>query len=328
MTGRTRRLALLLVATTLATCLPRVAGAQAVPPVTSAPSTAPVPGDPPHDAPATGAKARSFALRPAPLDGFHPTRVAALQERGRHTKRGALIGGGIGALGGFGAGVFISLLCASEGDDDDCRGVVPIMTLLGAGAGALGGAIIGAAIPRAGARAGPAPADSVPDAPAARRRIGSASLAASFVGARSGMVIAPQPDEAWRAGVGLRFNFFAELGSWFAIGPQLGMASLERGGGVRHAALAVRASRPGQRIAPYLVADLGAYQSRQDVTFEGYESTGTLEFLGGSLGAGARVFPFSSNRLFLDVDARWHRHAQNIEPFDMTALSLGLGRVW
>ena len=234
----------------------------------------------------------------------------SLQSAGRHTKRGLIIGAIAGAVGGLAFGTFFHLFCQSEGDD--CTSVIPVVTVLGAASGAAAGAIIGAAIPRDG-DAPPTPEAEEPAAP--DRRIGSFN--ASF-GYASGRI-----DDGFRpafsgSGPTLRLGLMAELKPWLAIGPEIGQAWLAEERNIRHGALAARLTWERPRIAPYVHANLGLYQT-----------TGvSREFLGGGLGVGARFMPFAGERFFFDVEARASRHTQNIEPMRMKTLSAGAGVYW
>lgn len=237
--------------------------------------------------------------------------MLALQSTGRHTKRGLIIGAIAGSLGGLAFGTLIHLFCETEGDD--CGAVIPIVTVLGAASGAAAGAIIGAAIPRNDGGAAPAPEAEEPAAP--DRRIGSFN--ASF-GYANGTIDDGIRSAFTGSGPTLRLGLMAELRPWFAIGPELGQAWLGPEGDIRHAALALRLTWERPRIAPYVHANLGLYQT-----------TGvSREFLGGGLGVGARFMPFAGERFFFDVEARASRHTQNIEPMRMKTLSAGAGVYW
>lgn len=74
-----------------------------------------------------------------PLSG-----VGGVWVRGRHTTRGALIGGGAGLLAGVGLGSFFALLT----DNEDEGALVAAMGAAGGLAGGTGGAILGTAVPR------------------------------------------------------------------------------------------------------------------------------------------------------------------------------------
>ena len=238
------------------------------------------------------------------------TAPLALQSAGRHTKRGLIIGAIAGTLGGLAFGTFFHLFCQTEGDD--CTSVIPIVTVLGAASGAAAGAIIGAAIPR-GDDASSRPEAEEPAAP--DRRIGSFNASFGYASARI--------DDGFRpafsgSGPTLRLGLMAELRPWLAIGPEVGQAWLAAERNIRHGALAVRLTWERPRIAPYVHANLGLYQT-----------TGvSREFLGGGLGVGARFMPFAAERFFFDVEARASRHTQHIEPMRMKTLSAGAGVYW
>lgn len=233
-----------------------------------------------------------------------------LQSGGRHTKRGLIIGAIAGAVGGLAFGTFFHFFCQAEGDD--CSSVIPTVTVLGAASGAAAGAIIGAAIPRGG-DAPPTPEAQEPAAP--DRRIGSFNASFGYANGRI--------DDGFRAafsgsGPTLRLGLMAELKPWLAIGPEIGQAWLAEERNIRHGALAVRLTWERPRIAPYMHANLGLYQT-----------TGvSREFLGGGLGVGARFMPFAGERFFFDLEARASRHTQNVEPMRMKTLSAGAGVYW
>lgn len=242
----------------------------------------------------------------------------AAQQRttGRYTKRGMVVGAIAGTLAGIGIGSFLALLCESEGDG--CDNALPVVTLLGAASGAVAGAIIGAAIPRPVRES----ADSVTETPtpqpaerATPRRIGSVSVAAGGAVAtiRDGV-----GGEFEGSGPALRFGLAAELLPWLALGPEVGQAWFGDGGTIRHGALAVRLTLPRPRIAPYVSANIGAYDS----------SAPSLEYLGGGLGVGARLTPVTGHRYFVDAELRASRNIQNIEPMRMATLSVDAGLYW
>ncbi|MGH7445321.1 MAG: hypothetical protein ACREKM_10605 [Longimicrobiales bacterium] len=251
-------------------------------------------------------------------------RLGRLQDEGngRYTKRGLVLGAILGALGGLGTGALLAIICEVEGDGEGCLVAVPVVTILGAAGGAAVGAIIGAAIPRdsdnrdARADTTPAPPPEVALRSEQPDRTGSFGVA---LGRASATIHGPSGDEPFEgAGPAIRANVYAELRPWLAIGPEVGQAWFGDGGAIRHAALAVRGTWPLQLVSPFVAADLGAYQT-----------TGpSLEFLGGGIGAGARINPLDERRFFLDVEARSSRNLHNVEPMRMTTFSLGGGFYW
>ena len=248
---------------------------------------------------------------PALASGSSPENLQ--ESGGRHTKRGLVIGAIAGALGGLGIGTFIYLFC--EGENDDCGPVIPIVTVLGAASGAAAGAIIGAAIPRGDERARVDPEPEGQQAEPVARRIGSFSAALGWASA----TIHEGSREAFSgSGPALRLGLMAELLPSLAIGPEVGQAWFDEGGNIRHGALALRGTLPRPRISPYASANLGAYQATRT----------SLEFLGGGLGLGARVRPLGGDRFFVDVEGRYSRHTQNIEPMRMRTVWVGGGLYW
>lgn len=224
----------------------------------------------------------------------------------RQTLRGARIGAIVGAIGGFGAGGFLALICRAE--NDRCDGAIPLLTVLGSASGAIGGAILGAAVP-----ADPPPRRA--PAPTAARRTGSATLSA---GAAHGRVDDfGNVDGYAGSGLALRANLFAELRPWLAIGPDAGIAWAGDDSRIRHVALGVRSTWQRGTISPYVAANVGAYQATRP----------SLEFLGGALGVGARWQP-TGGRMFLDVEGRLSRNVQNIEPMRMRSVYAGAGMYW
>jgi hypothetical protein len=246
-----------------------------------------------------------------PVDG--PWRLDAAQSR-RHTRRGLRTGAVIGVIGGLGLGGMTALICAMAGGR--CPAAIPVITILGAGAGAIGGAIIGAAIPdEAASPPRTDPTERRRDGPAAGR-IGSGSVA---LGGASALL----HDEGERVhydggGATLRANLYAELKPWLAIGPEVGVATFGAGGRVNHGALAVRGTASLGPVSPYVSAHAGAYQT-----------TGPgLVFLGGGMGLGARYSPAPDRPFFIDIEARTQRHLQVIAPMRMHVLSVGAGLYW
>lgn len=252
-----------------------------------------------------------------PLHSPAPFTVAAdewqqARQPRRQTRRfatwGAIGGGVAGAL----AGGWMALYCSS-GSGDSCWPVFPLMTGFGAAAGGIGGAIIGAAVPG-------------PGATGAAQPIGSASVSAGIAsGSVSGLPV-PAPDGSYTgertasgSGVSARANVYAELTPWLALGPELGIAHLDGDAGdVRHVAVAARISGRRGRVMPFATVNAGAYDSARP----------SLEYLGGGIGAGARLHPSGSDRFFLDVEARYARNLQNIEPMRLRGLSVSGGLSW
>jgi hypothetical protein len=241
-------------------------------------------------------------------------RSAGQQQPRRHTMRGLRIGAITGALAGAGVGTLMALWCA--GTSDGCIAAIPLVTVFGAASGAAAGAIIGAAIPTEAGRIDPAQPAS--PAPAPGRRIGSFSM--SVGDAQATLMDEGEQFTAFDGGgIAFRANVYAELRPWFAIGPDLGVASFGDGGTIRHAAVGVRATWPVHpSFAPYISANAGAYDS----------SVPSLEYLGGGLGAGFRVTPVRGSRAFLDLEARSSRNLQNIAPMRMRTISVGGGIYW
>jgi hypothetical protein len=270
--------------------------------------------------PATAQRAPQWAapLPPPELPALQVHGEASVLDTGqrqprRHTMRGLRIGAITGALVGAGAGTLMALWCA--GTSDGCLAAIPIVTVFGAASGAAAGAIIGAAIPTEAGRAEPSqPASPVP---APGRRIGSFSMSVGDAQAR----ISDEAEQAAFDGGGIAFRatVHAELRPWFAIGPDLGVASFGDGGTIRHAAVGVRGTWPVHpAFTPYISANAGAYDSSEP----------SLEYLGGGLGIGFRVTPVRGSRAFLDLEARSSRNLQNIAPMRMRTLSVGGGIYW
>ena len=230
------------------------------------------------------------------------------QEPGRHTKRGAIIGGVIGTAAGLGIGTFLALFCETE--SDGCAGLVLPVTLIGTVTGAVSGAIIGSAIPRGETRAAPPATGDKP------RRVGSFSVEGGLATAK----IEDMSGDNLFSGAGgaVQANLYAELKPWLAIGPEGGYAFFGDGGKIRHGSLAFRFTREMDRISPYLGANIGAYQTTLIST----------EYLGGGVSLGARINPTRNARTFVDLNARYNRHLQNIAPMQMGALSIGFGTSW
>jgi hypothetical protein len=238
------------------------------------------------------------------------------QQPRRQTRRGARIGAVVGTIAGFGIGSLMALWCRGL-SSEPCDAAIPMVTVLGGVSGAVGGAILGAAVPTEAATPG-APA------PAVGRRIGSATLVLGAAQARQegypGEWSEGPRTPAWVEGSGpaARANLYAELRSWLAIGPEAGIVWAGDLGRVRHAAVSVRVTRPMRQLSPYVAVNAGAYQS-----------TGpSLEFLGGGIGAGVRLAPRPGSRSFVDIDARYSRNLQHIEPMRLRGLNVGGGVYW
>lgn len=229
---------------------------------------------------------------------------------GRYTKQGLIVGALAGGLGGLGFGTLLGLFCEAEGDG--CWGAVPIITLIGAAGGGAAGAIIGAAIPR---RRTPRDTSAAPPVRERPRRIGSFEI----VLGRAHATIHGATSTPFR-GVGPEFraNLFAELRPWIAIGPEVGQAWFDEGGNIRHAGVTLRTTWSRRTISPYAALNLGAWQT----------TAPSLEFFGGSFGAGARISPLADAPFFADVEARYSRNLHNIEPMRMKSLSFGVGFTW
>ena len=230
------------------------------------------------------------------------------QEQERHTKTGLIVGTALGTATGFGIGTFIKLLC--EAESDDCDKAVPVITILGAVSGAIAGAIIGSAIPK-----GPRDPAVTPTEVPVRGRIGSASI--SF-GAGAFRVRDFSGSTMRGSGMTVRANVYAELKPWLALGPEVGIIRGGDAGDVRHGALSVRASLDRDRFSPYIAANLGAYDS----------TLPSLEYLGGGIAVGTRYSQSRDSRFFFDIESRFQRNAQNIEPTRAAVLSLGAGTYW
>jgi hypothetical protein len=243
-----------------------------------------------------------------------PGLSAGQQQPRRHTMRGLRIGAITGALAGAGVGTLMALWCA--GTSDGCMAAIPLLTVFGAASGAAAGAIIGAAVPTEAGRDDPAQPTS--PVPAPGRRIGSFSM--SVGDAQATIMDEGEQFTAFDGGgIAFRANVYAELRPWFAIGPDLGVASFGDGGTIRHAAVGVRGTWPVHpSFAPYISANAGAYDS----------SLPSLEYLGGGLGVGFRVTPVRGSRAFLDLEARSSRNLQNIAPMRMRTISVGGGIYW
>ncbi len=293
-------------------CLALIAAGSA-PPRAAAAQQRPAPRVQPAEAPALPASDRASQLLGSPADA-RPLQ----QEARRYTRRGLVVGAILGGLGGLGFGTLLGLLCATEGDS--CWWVIPATGLVGAAGGAAVGAIIGAAVPRA-AEDTPARVDTVRvPAPLPAPRVVEEDHTGSFgiaVG-RSNATVHGASEVFEGTGTALRANVYAELLPWFAIGPEAGQVWLGEGGEIRHAALALRGTWPLGVVSPYVAGNMGVYQT-----------TGpSLEFLGGGIGAGARVTPFTGRRVYLDAEARWSRNTHNIDPMRVTTLSVGGGLYW
>jgi hypothetical protein len=267
----------------------------------------PVPGVWPSHVPT------ALHLPPFPAFGAGILSEPDRQQPRRQTMRGLRIGAITGTIAGAGIGSLMAAWCA--GTSDGCLAAIPIVTVLGAASGAAAGAIIGAAIPTG---AGPAePARPVSPAPAPSRRIGSFSISVGDAQAR----ISDEGEQSAFDGGGIayRAQVHAELWPWFAIGPDVGVASFGEGGTVRHAAVGLRGTWPVHpTFAPYISAHAGAYDS----------SGPSLEYLGGGLGIGFRVTPVGGSRAFLAAEARSSRNLQYIAPMRMRTLSVGGGIYW
>jgi hypothetical protein len=255
-------------------------------------------------------------MLPADMAPSRPLADHGAQQPRRQTRRGAGIGAIVGTIAGLGIGSLMALWCRGL-SSEPCDAAIPMVTVLGGVSGAVGGAIIGAAIPtEAGTPGAPAPA--------VERRIGSATLALGAAHARQegypGEWVEGPRTAAWVEGSGpaARANVYAELRPWLAIGPEAGIVRAGDLGRVRHAAVSVRVTRPMGQLSPYVAVNAGAYQS-----------TGpSLEFLGGGIGAGVRLAPRSGSRSFVDIDARYSRNLQHIEPMRMRGLNVGGGVYW
>jgi hypothetical protein len=255
----------------------------------------------------TPAAARAqHAARAWPV--VQPPLAPTAQEQERHTKEGLIIGTALGTATGFGIGTFIKLLCETE--SDDCDKALPVITVLGAVSGAIAGAIIGSAIPK-----GRRDPDVTPTEVPVRDRIGSASISigAGAFRLRDAVGITSRGN-----GAVMRANVYAELKPWLALGPEVGIVRGGEAGSVRHGALSVRASMDRDRFSPFVAANLGAYQS-----------TGpSLEYLGAGIAVGTRYSHARDSRFFLDIESRFQRNAQNIEPMRAAVLSVGAGTYW
>jgi hypothetical protein len=255
-------------------------------------------------------------MLPADMAFTNPFAEHGGQQPRRQTRRGARIGAIAGTVAGLGIGSLMALWCRGL-SSGTCDAAIPIVTVLGGVSGAVGGAIIGAAIPTEAAAPGTA-------APPVERRIGSATLVLGAAHARqegyTGEWAEGPVSARWIEGSGpaARANVYAELRPWLAIGPEAGIAWAGDLGRVRHAAVSIRGTGAMGRVNPYVAVNLGAYQS-----------TGpSLEFLGGGIGAGVRLAPRSDSRSFVDVDARYSRNLQHIEPLRMHGLNVGGGFYW
>jgi hypothetical protein len=255
-------------------------------------------------------------MLPADTGFMVPFAEDGAQQPRRQTRRGARIGAVVGTIAGLGIGSLMALWCRGL-SSERCDAAIPMVTVLGGVSGAVGGAIIGAAVPTEAATPG-APA------PAVERRIGSATLVLGAASARQegypGERAEGPRTAAWVEGSGpaARVNVYAELRPWLAIGPEAGIAWAGDLGRVRHAAVSARGTRPMRQVNPYVAVNVGAYQS-----------TGpSLEFLGGGIGAGLRLAPRSGSRSFVDIDARYSRNLQHIEPMRMRGLNVGGGFYW
>jgi hypothetical protein len=227
------------------------------------------------------------------------------QEPRRQTRRGARIGAVVGVIGGTALGSLTALWCVAFGDP--CYWTIPAGAVAGAASGAAAGAIIGAAIP--------AEAPSAAAERATPRRIGSVALSA---GAASANVPAAElTGHEQASGVAVRVNLAAELRPWLALGPDAGMAFFGGDERIRHIALEARLTLPSHPVSPYIAGNLGAYQATRP----------SLEFLGGSVGAGAR-WTFAGRRRFIDAGIRRTSNVQYIDPVRMTGVYIGGGTWW
>jgi hypothetical protein len=253
---------------------------------------------------------------PADVAAWTPLPDPGSPQPRRQTRRGARIGAVVGALTGLGIGSLMALWCRGL-STEPCDAAIPVITVLGGVSGAVGGAIIGAAVPTEAATPGT-------PAPAVERRIGSATLSLGAAHARQegypGDWVDGPRTAAWVEGSGpaARANVYAELRPWLAIGPEAGIVWAGDLGRVRHAAVSIRVTRSMRQLSPYVAVNAGAYQS-----------TGpSLEFLGGGIGAGVRLAPRLGSRSFVDIDARYSRNLQHIEPMRMRGVNVGGGFYW
>jgi hypothetical protein len=271
----------------------------------------------------------SPALAAAPLaeSAAAPDGGAAVMLQQRQTRRGARYGAIAGGIVGLGMGGFMGLYCAgTQSPNDHCWRPVPLIIGLGIVSGAAAGAILGAAVPGPDAAARPGAADTT-GAPAARpRSIGSAGLAA---GVAHASIEDGTGEVARGGGTTARLNLYGELRPWLALGPELGIASFGSAGDIRHIAVATRIGLGGglggrdgrfgnSRIIPFVTVNAGAY-----------DTTGpSLEFFGGGAGLGVRYHAGRDGRFFADVEGRYSRNLQNIEPMRMRSLSISGGLYW
>jgi hypothetical protein len=278
----------------------------------------------------TAVPARAFEALPAPqhlpalappaLDvlpplaalGLTPLPVAPGSDQGgvlqprRQTRRVARYGAIAGGIAGLGVGGFMALWCSGTGDSDNCFWAVPLVTGFGIVSGAAAGAIIGAAIP------GPGHDGSSPIASGGL----TAGVARASITGR-GIPGEGEPRPASHTGTLARFNVYAELTPWFGLGPELGIAGFGDAGDVRHIAVSTRFMASG-RVAPFSTVHFGAYDS----------TDASLEYLGGGIGAGVRIHGVAGRRMFVDLEARHSRNAQNIEPMRMWSLGFSGGLYW
>jgi hypothetical protein len=243
---------------------------------------------------------------PLPAGAVQPRLPAALPieglvaaQSGRQTRRFARYGAIAGGLGGLAVGTWMALYCAGTSSDGGCVRAVPLLGAFGAVSGGAAGAIIGAAVPV------PGHAGTIASGGAA------AGVAHASIGDERGAVFTG-------AGTAARLYVHAELRPWLALGPEVGIASFGGGGDIRHIAVATRFTAAGRRVAPFATVHLGAYDS----------TAPSLEYFGGGFGLGARVRPGLSERLFVDVEARYSRNLQHIEPMRMRGLSVSGGLYW
>jgi hypothetical protein len=85
-------------------------------------------------------------LMPATEPGtarVYTSTIDSLWVRGNNVTKGLLWGAGVGALGGVAVGLLLEPIC-----EYGCSGIIPVVGLLGLGAGAGIGALIGATVPK------------------------------------------------------------------------------------------------------------------------------------------------------------------------------------
>jgi len=258
--------------------------------------------------------------------------VTRLWQRKRAIGAGAVVGSVVGA----GVGGFFGLLVAGLCDSGDCPsypGGIVVGGLIGAGLGAGAGGIVGAAIPRwslryrsgrstGGAIAMPVTVGDSTAVRAPRRRVGEFTAMGGagygghdFVDPLFTQRIERQPMIGAEVGLGFRAGPIAlgpEASIWSGKDQSMwtlgGMARLYVGDEQR------------ARIAPHLVAGLGAHQFRADMG-TGFSTETTLL----TLAAGAGLTTAAGWRL----EARWHEVIQN-NFYHPSFLSVGIGRrfIW